>query len=348
MCTLVCGLAIVWLSTGCDENETTAPEGSPFNPETLLIAAAGFPEMPIPADNPVTREGVELGRMLFYDPSFSDNNAMACASCHAPEFSFTDHNRRFSFAVDGTEGTRNAPTLANAGWEPIPSWDTGVKSVEEMAIATIPNPGGMQSTWEEAIAKLEDSAEYPDMFALAFGDPRITPERCAKAIAQFVRSFVTVNSRYDKWLRGEAELTQSETNGYILFFTERGDCFHCHVPMNFSDHLFHNIGLDEEIVDPGMGAVTGNDHDDGKFKTPTLRNLAWTWPYMHDGRFETLKEVIDHYNSGGFWSPSVDPLIRVGVGLGLTEAEKQDLVAFLLTLTDSSFVENPDYSDPVE
>lgn len=339
------GVLVLLIAAGCGDDNSTVPDAT-FDLDTLSVGAEGFPPMPIPATNPVTREGVALGRRLFYDPIFSGDSTLACGSCHASEFAFSDHNRRFSAGIDGRVGTRNAPSLTNVGWEPFPSWDARIRSIEGMVLGTIPLEIGMQSSWDLAVSRLERHRDYPQLFVKAFGNDAITPDRAAKAIAQFVRTIVSHDSKYDRFQSGEETLTPSEARGYELFFTEKGDCFHCHVPPLFSDLSFHDIGLDEEVTDIGLGAVTMYPPDRGKFKTPTLRNLVWTAPYMHDGRFETLEEVLDHYNAGGSRSPNVDPLIRVGIGLGLTEQEKQDIIAFLKTLTDSSLVHNPELSSP--
>jgi cytochrome c peroxidase len=317
--------------------------------DTLIFAPPGFPPMVVPPDNPTTTDGVLLGRMLYYDPILSGDSTLACAGCHMPERAFTD-DKRFSVGIDGIEGDRNAPAVINVGWMRELFWDGRAPGVEDQARQPVTNPIEMHLEWAEAVSRLEAHPTYPRLFTRAFGTPEISEDRVVKAIAQFERTMVSANSKYDRWFRGEDVFTESELNGFTLFFTEVGDCFHCHVGDNglFTDNLYHNIGLESEIVDVGRYAVTGRESDRGLFKTPTLRNLDFTAPYMHDGRFQTLDEVVQHYNSGGHPSPTVDPLIRVNVGLGLTDSQKRDLIAFLRTLNDPGFVENPAFWNPFE
>mgnify|MGYP001989599867 FL=1 len=223
----------------------------------------------------------------------------------------------------------------------------------------------MNLPWSEAVARLqsdETSTAYPEQFFDAFGTTEITPDLVSKAIAQFVRTMVSADSKFDRWRRGEVELTDNEYNGYQMFLREGGDpevvpggqfgtdCFHCHgeAGLQFTDHLFHNNGLDPSFEsDAGHVMVSGNPLDSGKFRTPTLRNIALSGPYMHDGRFETLEEVVDHYNSGGVASSTIDPFMKYTTGgLSLAPSQKEDLIAFLHTLTDTSFVSNPAFSNP--
>ena len=306
-----------------------------------------MPATGAPADNPSTVQGVALGRRLFHDPVLSRDGTQSCASCHKPEFAFADTGRRFSLGVEGMEGTRNTPTLANVAWNLLHFWDGRAGSLEDQAVGPVANPIEMAESWDNVVAKLQHHPDYPDLFCEVFGTDEISQTRVVQAIAQFERTMVSNNSRYDRWLRGTLELTPAEQRGLILFEDERGDCFHCHTPPHlFTDLLFHNNGLDADPPDPGLSATTGRTTDRGKFKTPTLRNVALTAPYMHDGRFETLEEVLDHYISGGVHSPNLDPLIRVGVGLPLDEQQKQDIIAFLHALTDTTFVNNPDFRAP--
>jgi cytochrome c peroxidase len=200
----------------------------------------------------------------------------------------------------------------------------------------------MHQPWVLAMSKLNAHPEYPKLFKQAFNVDKIDSTHVTKAIAQFLRTMISSNSRLDKRLNNTGNLTNSELNGLVIFKTERGDCFHCHQidgSRLLTDNQFHNNGLDATFTDLGRGAITGNASDNGKFLTPTLRNIALTAPYMHDGRFQTLEEVIDHYNSGGVSSPTVDPLMKhVGTGLNLTNQDKADLLAFLRTFTDSTFI----------
>jgi len=330
--------ALIWACGGSTE------PGAPAEPVTIVVP--GFPPMPETPDNPLTREGIELGRRLFFDPILSGDGSQACGSCHAQEFAFTDHGRRFSMGIDNIVGTRSAPPLINKAWSVDLAWDGRIDDLEAMVTGSVPNPTGTHLAWEEAERRLQQHPDYPGLFKAAFGTDKVTAGNTVNAVSQFVRTLVSGNSRYDRWKRGLLELGQSELRGMTLFFTERGDCFHCHPDGFFTDQLYHNTGLDPSFEDAGRGGVTGHGFDRGKFMSPTLRNVAFTAPYMHDGRFATLEEVVKHYNNGGVGSPNVDPLIRVCTGLGLDPQDVLDIVAFLHALSDSSFVANPDLASP--
>jgi cytochrome c peroxidase len=326
-------------------------EKEPYTPTPLKITRpAGFPEMVIPADNPTTVEGVALGRKLFYETLLSANNTMSCGSCHNQSLAFSDNGTRFSTGIDGVQGTRNAQAIINLGWNRFYFWDGRAATLEIQALEPIENPIEMHNTWANAISKLKSAKTYKDDFYKAFGTEEFTKEHAAKALAQFMRTMISYNSRLDKRLRSEINLTASELNGLSIFISEKGDCFHCHnidAGRLLTDNQFHNNGLDSIFTDLGLAEVTGNPSDIGKFLTPTLRNIALTAPYMHDGRFQTLEEVVEHYNTGGKASATVDPLMKhVGTGLSLTNQEKIDLVAFLRTFTDETFITNPDFSNP--
>jgi cytochrome c peroxidase len=304
----------------------------------------------VPIDNPQTEEGIALGKRLFFDPILSSNNTQACADCHAPENAFTD-NRRFSDGVEGLFGNRNSMPLFNLAWNYDEKffWDGNTFSLEHQALVPVTDPIEMNNTWQDADQKLQQHADYPELFEKAFGTKTIDSSLITKAIAQFERTLISANSKFDKYLLGEVELTPQELNGFNVFMDEaRGDCFHCHGsdknPL-WTDNLFHNNGLDETFSDLGLGAVTGDPADNGKFKSPSLRNLAFTAPYMHDGRFESLEEVINHYSEGLKNSSTIDPLMKKVSqgGVGLSENDKADLKAFLLSLSDSEFVSNPKF-----
>ncbi len=308
-----------------------------------------FPIPEIPEDNPLTEEGIALGRMLFYDPILSADSTQACGSCHVQEFAFTDNGRRFSVGIDSLEGDRNSMAVINIAWIEDLFWDGRAKGVEEQAFGPVVNPVEMHETWENAVTKLKRHPIYPDLFTKAFRQTEdevveIDSVLVVKAIAQFERTLVSSNSKYDKFLRNEVEFSESERRGYDLFFTEKADCFHCHGNALATDNVFHNNGSDAAGIDPGLFNVTGDFNDYGMFRTPTLRNIELTAPYMHNGIFNTLEEVVNHYNSGGgIFQPNKDPLIRP---LGLNEQEKEDLVAFLKSFTDSTFITNPDFASP--
>jgi cytochrome c peroxidase len=305
----------------------------------IIETPYGFPEMNIPSNNPMTVEGVALGNKLFHDKILSGNGMQACASCHLQSTSFSDPNQ-FSTGIDGLFGDRNASALVNVGWNDNLNWDGSAINLEEQAFEPITNPIEMNDTWINVENKLNADDEYPTLFRNAFNIDYIDSIHVVMAISQFERTLISANSKFDKYLRGETQLTASELGGYAIFNSEKGDCFHCHGTQMFMDNLFHNNGLDPEpFSDLGLGEITNNASDNAKFKTPTLRNVEFSAPYMHDGRFSTLEEVVEHYNSGGEYSSTVDPLMKkLGVGLQLTNQEKQDLVAFLKTLTDSDFL----------
>ncbi len=323
----------------------------PFNPTAFsLIRPDGFPQPIEPADNPTTVEGVSLGRKLFYETLLSGNNSQSCGSCHNQALAFTDNGNRYSTGIDGIQGNRNAQALVNLAFNLRFFWDGRAESLEKQALEPIPNPIEMHQRWPDAVAKLKNAKNYKNEFYAAFGTYEFDSMHVAKALAQFMRTMISYNSRLDKRLRYELNLTAQEMNGFSIFITERGDCFHCHNIDGgrlLTDNQFHNNGLDSVFTDLGLGGITGNAFDMGKFLTPTLRNIALTAPYMHDGRFATLEEVVEHYNSGGKPSATVDPLMKhVGTGLNLSVQDKADLVAFLKTFTDSTFLTNPAFSNP--
>ena len=306
----------------------------------------------IPIDNPQTVEGVALGKKLFFDPILSGDNTQACADCHKPQNAFTD-NSRFSDGIDGVFGNRNSMPLFNLAWNYNDRffWDGRTLSLEHQALEPVTNPIEMHNTWEVVVDRLSQHPEYPQLFNNAFGEGSITKEKTTKAIAQFERTLISANSKFDRFLLGEATLTPEEQNGFDVFMDEsRGDCFHCHGNPNnplWTNNAFHNNGLDATFTDLGLGEVTGDPGDNGKFRSPSLRNLAYTAPYMHDGRFATLDEVINHYSEGLQNSPTIDPLMKKvnQGGVQLTDQDKADLKAFLLSLSDPSFINNPDFQN---
>lgn len=330
-------------------NDPTHPD-IPFNPTSYdLIIPSDFPLIDLPTDYSMTEEGVALGRMLFYDPILSGDSTLACAGCHKQEYAFTDENQ-FSTGIDDLMGNRNAMQIINIGWVRKLFWDGRSVGVESQALEPVKNPIEMHDTWENAVDKLTRHPTYPELFFKAFGTWDISKELAASAIAQFERTLISANSKYDLVLtpNNGVQLTEEELNGFDIFNTEKGDCFHCHSGILFTDDHFHNNGLDAEHIDSGLADVTNNTHDEGKFKTPTLRNIALTAPYMHDGRFQTLEEVIDFYSEGLHFSESIDPLMKNvhEGGIQLTTEEKSDLISFLHTLTDTSFIHNPDFANP--
>lgn len=304
----------------------------------------------IPTDNPQTVEGVALGKKLFFDTILSSNGTQACASCHTPQNAFTD-NTPTSVGIDGIFGTRNSMPLFNLAWNYSErfNWDGTALSLERQAEEPVENPIELHSEWDNVVTRLQSYPEYPELFRLAFKTSTITKELTTKAIAQFERTLISANSKFDKYSLGQATLTAQELNGLDIFLREdKGDCFHCHGNPNnplWTDNSFHNNGLDATFTDLGLGSVTGDPNDNGKFRSSSLRNLAYTAPFMHDGRFATLDDVINHYSEGLQNSSTIDPLMKqiAQGGVQLSEQEKANLKAFLLTLSDSSFINNPDF-----
>lgn len=301
-------------------------------PEPLEVRLPrGFPPMVVPEDNPTTYEGVALGRQLYYDRRLSPDGSRACADCHLQEYAFSNP------AVPGV-----LPHI-NLAWSWNFLWDGKFEGTLEEA---------MVMEVEEFFGTDVERLREPDleaMFLAAFGSTEITTERAAYAIAQFQRTLVSRDSPFDSYAAGdETALSDAEFRGMELFYSERGECFHCHATSLFTDNRFHNIGLDAEVTGTGHGAVTGRGRDDGLFKTPTLRNVEVTGPYMHDDRFDTLEEVVDFYSEGVIYSETIDSLIPNvnGGGLQLTAQERSDLVAFLGTLTDPQFLTDTNLARP--
>jgi cytochrome c peroxidase len=305
-----------------------------------------LPKVKLPADNPLTVEGVELGRRLFHEARLSRNNSQSCASCHDRSKAFTD-GRGYSLGAEGQTGRRNAMSLANLAWASEFFWDGRARSLREQVLMPIQDAHEMNETLDRAVAKLQSDGRYRTEFQAAFGTEGITSGRLALALEQFLLTLVSQDSRFDRAARKLDSLTAQEQRGLQLFVTEhdparglRGaDCFHCHGGNLFSNHQFMNNGLEERTGDPGRMEITKADADRGKFKVPTLRNIALTAPYMHDGRFATLEEVVEHYNGPLHRSRTLDPNLakHPETGLGLSAEDKAALVAFLKTLTDESF-----------
>ena len=317
-----------------------------YNPIPVVFEKpVNFPYPNLPEDNPLTEEGIKLGKKLFYDPILSGNNTMSCADCHFQENSFSDP-AQFSVGIEGVLGSMNASTIVNAAWNTSNFWDGRAISLEEQAFGPVTSFIELHSpSWNEVSQKLMAKDEYKRLFREAFNTNLIDSNHVVKAIAQFERILISADSKFDKFLDYRASLTPSELRGKEIFETEKGDCFHCHSYPLFTSNDFHNNGIDpENEMGNGRYDVTADINDKGKFKSPTLRNIELTAPYMHDGRFQTLEEVIEHYNFGGHNSSTIDPLMKkVGIGLGLSQQNKVDLINFLKTLTDTSFINNPDF-----
>jgi cytochrome c peroxidase len=308
---------------------------------TLEIKAPlGLPPVPLPGDNPPTAETVALGRRLYYDPSLSVDNTVACATCHNPKFGFTD-GQQFSEGVKKQKGGRNAPTVINAAYYTLQFWDGRAPSLEKQAEGPVQNPVEMAHTLQGVEKKLMAAPSYVAEFEEAFGPGRITYEMVEKAIASFERTVLSGNSPFDRYFYGgdKRALSESARRGLGVFRDpKKGNCAACHTIGEthalFTDNKFHNIGVgvkNMQVTDPGRDAVTKNEADRGAFKTPTLRNIAKTGPYMHDGSLRTLKDVVDFYVGGGNSNPHLDKEIRALDFL--TGQERKDSVAFLESLT---------------
>lgn len=317
---------------------------------------AGFPPMVIPLDNPLTEEGIALGRRLFYDPVLSADSSMSCATCHIPQLAFTD-GRAVSEGVVGLEGTRSAMSLVNIGYYHTGLfWDGRSPSLEEQAFHPVRDPKEMAFNWPEAVRRLQQAPQYVRWFKEAFSirnAREIDSMLVAKALAQFERTLVSSNTKFDRVMREEAAFTPAEKRGWTIFFDASqemsvSECNHCHVDPLFSDLNYHNNGVQqapvlEGFADPGQGGVTGNRFDLGRFRVPTLRNVLLTAPYMHDGRFKTMDEVLDHYASGGHAAENLNANVRK---LYLSAQNRADMMAFFGTLTDTVFLRNPAFQNP--
>ncbi len=324
--------------------------GTPF---ALQRPNLFFRQIPQTPNNPMTLEGIRLGRMLFWDPIVSSDSSLSCAGCHKPEMAFTD-GLQFSQNLSGLT-KRNTPSIQNSVWMPQIFWDGRQPSLEKATEDALIDEQHFIAA--VAIERLERKPEYVALFKKAFGRPgNITAEKIFKAMAQFMRTAISSNSKFDLWRNGLYSFSASEQRGFEIFSSEKGDCFHCHTDgpfLTFTNNQFLNNGLQEansinDFKDKGLGAITGSADDYGKFKSPTLRNLSHTAPYMHDGRFQTLEQVINFYSDSLKRSPTISPLMKQidNGGLHLDAQEKADLLAFLLTLDDEKFVSDSAFTNP--
>ncbi len=347
------GLLVIFIFTSCSNENVDQYVATPSPLKIPKLFSDNILSPVIPIKNPQTIEGTSLGKKLFFDPILSANNTQSCADCHAPENAFTDTDR-FSDGIDGLLGKRNSMPLFNLAWNYNEKffWDGRSFSLELQAFQPVKDLIEMHNTWANVEEKLQQHSDYPNLFQKAFNTSKIDSTLVTKALAQFERTLISSNSKFDKHLLGEATLTPQELNGFNVFMDEtKGDCFHCHGsdknPL-WTDNIFHNNGLDASIIDLGLGKITGDPADNGKFKSPSLRNLAFTAPYMHDGRFATLDEVINHYSEGLQNSSTIDPLMKKVAqgGVQLSIQDKTDLKAFLLSLSDHEFINNPAFKKP--
>ena len=327
--TTCCIIATIALcSTGFDNK----PE------DVRFVVPKGWPK---PAynfsKNKITEAGFNLGRKLFYDPVLSRDGTISCASCHAQWSGFTHGDHGLSHGIGGMKGKRNSLTLFNLAWNKSFMWDGGVNNLEVQPLAPITNPAEMGNTLAQVVNTLDTAKGYKARFYLAFGDSAITGQHVQKALTQFLVMFESFNSKYDKYTRHEpgGELTPQELNGLKLF---RANCASCHKEPLFTNYEFENIGLalDAWLKDYGRMTITGDPADSLKFRVPSLRNVVMSYPYMHDGRFNTLMQVMDHYTDGIIEGPTLAKELRKP--MILTIEDKQDIIAFMKTLTDKDFL----------
>jgi cytochrome c peroxidase len=333
---LSAGLCVLGLSAAAwsaAAQDKTFPDEAPTPPLGLL------PVIFWPEDNPYSAPKAELGRLLYFDTRLSSDNTVSCATCHAPSAAYTD-NLPVSLGIAKQKGGRSAPTVINRAFTTMQFWDGRSGSLEDQAKGPLANPVEMtadkesDSAHKAVVGRIREISGYNKLFAEAFGPGEITIDHVAKAIATFERCVLSGNSPYDRYKAGdEAALTESQVRG-IKVFVGKAACDACHLGFNFSDESFVNIGIGFDpktgkFADPGRAAISGDPDDTGAFKTPTLREIALTGPYMHDGSLETLEDVVEHYDQGGIKNPFIDQRMKP---LKLTDQEKADLVAFLKSL----------------
>ncbi|GAB3691280.1 cytochrome c peroxidase [Spirosoma flavus] len=347
------GLGLFGLSIACQTQKTVDPTPDP-DPSTgggtvyqttpvTLRQPANFPK-PVYAlsQNPLTVEGVALGKTLFYDPQLSRDSTISCGFCHQQYAGFAHSDHPLSHGIDSKTGTRNVPGLQNLAWDQEFFWDGGVTNLDVLAMSPIQNPVEMDLLFSTALSRVQKIPKYKSLFKAAYGSDTITSARFLKALSQFMLTLVSADSRYDKYVRKEAggDLTPDELAGLNLF---QQKCSGCHATDLFTDKSYRNNGLPMgPIKDQGRYTITLNEADRLKFKVPSLRNVDRTVPYMHDGRFYSLEDVVEHYRSGVTDSPTLDPLLKKEAkpGIAITDTEKKQLVAFLKTLSDDTFISN--------
>ena len=314
------------------------------------LAARATPQLYVPqgwpephydfAGNPVTSAGFALGRRLFYDPILSRDGSIACGNCHQQFAAFAHLDHRVSHGIGGVNGRRNTPGLFNLAWQPELMWDGSAHHLETQPVAPISNPLEMGGSLALAVDKLRRDPRYPVLFEQAFGSPGVDSQRLLRALAQFTGTLVSADSRYDRHQRGEEAFTAQEQAGLELF---RQRCAACHREPLFSDFSYRNNGLDATPHDAGRATISGRAEDQGRFRVPSLRNVALTAPYMHDGRYDTLQQVLDHYSAGIQPSSTLDPLLANTAPL--SPEQRAALLAFLDTLTDDHFIHDQRFAE---
>ncbi|MGH1339358.1 MAG: cytochrome-c peroxidase [Aureispira sp.] len=328
-------LLATWLGWG-------APSLAPFD----LEYPSHFPAPSYDFDNnPLDSSKVSLGRLLFYDPLLSKDNTISCASCHSPYNAFAHTDHALSHGIGDAIGTRNAPALFNLAWQTSFMWDGAIHHLDMQALAPISHAQEMGETLPSVLQKLQQSKRYPPLFAQAFGDSLVTGEHLLKALAQFQLTLVSATAKYDHVQQGLDSFNHQELQGQTLFMQH---CNNCHTAPLFSSNTFANNGLpvDSLLLDYGKGMLSLAPKDSLLFKIPSLRNLSYTYPYMHDGRFKKLREVLHHYTQTITPHSTLAPSLQHSILL--TAPQKTDLIAFLLTLNDKRFVFDPSNKFPKE
>lgn len=347
---LIVSLVTAVLLSSC-KDEKNDPDPYVATPYKITVPYH-FPEPEIPSFNPLTVEGIRLGHKLYYDPILS-SNGLTCSSCHIQAKSYSSP---IFTTVSGEQ--KSVPPHINLAWNPDYNWNGAEPVLDRLCLGDF-GPEFFNTNMAQLVQDLKNHPDYPRMFKEAFNIDNVASLsyddlqlKIVYSISQFMRTMVSSNSRFDKFIRHEIMFTPEEIDGFTSFTTERGDCFHCHGYPLMTSNNYHNNGLDSLPVGPDMGRylVTGQSTDIGKFSAPTLRNVELTAPYMHDGRYATIEEVVEFYNSGVHQtSPNIDPIMTKPAklyGLELTPMQKANLVTFLKTLTDTSYINNPDFQQP--
>lgn len=321
----------VFAAIGCKKDETQKED------KYIFVAPANFPAPVYTFDNnPVTEAGFKLGKKLFFDPILSVDNTVSCNNCHNQSLAFADLSLHpFSKGVQERQGIRNAPQLVNLAFMKEFFWDGGVTHLDFVPLNAIESEFEMDEEIANVIKKLNADPEYPALFDQAFGSSKVTTPLMLHALAQFTTMMVSNNSPYDKYLRGEAALSEQELEGLHLFEQK---CQSCHAGILFTDESYRNNGIDTSFTDIGRARITSFDGDIGKFRVPSLRNVGITSPYMHNAKFASLEAVLDHYSNGIKPSLSLDPSLKDGIPM--TTAEKTAIISFLKTLTDKDFTQD--------
>lgn len=340
----ILGIIAFWSCISCSDEVIQPLEKDEAYP---LQFPSYFPEMTFDTSgNPITKNGVELGRKLFYEGRLSRNNTISCGFCHIQENAFTHHGHNVSHGVDDRIGIRNAPPVQNMAFLKRYMWDGVIHNLNEQPIIPITDANEMDSSMPDVISKLKDDQKYKKLFMTAYGDENMTGERILKALSQFMASMISADSKYDRMKQGKEIFSSEESQGMALF---QQKCASCHSGELFTDESFRNTGMyyNEQFKDAGRYRVTLDQKDWMKFRVPSLRNVEYTAPYMHDGRFYTLEAVLNFYSDHVEDNPNLDPQLKQNghIGIAMNSHEKQFIIAFLKTLSDKNFISNPKFAE---